>query len=129
MRGGKWWQPNREPYQKKNYNDEYQHNYSTTGNGNIPVVTTSPYTADAGNTSYAGWNDWKDWGEDNGDYQSGYGNGQDQSWNVQDDQPYDSTVRVPYQREVDNGGKRKTQAKMNSNKPQKKAKVDKDPKR
>ena len=129
MRGGKWWQPNKEHYQKKNYNDEYQHNYSTTGNGNIPVVTTSSYTAAAGNSSYAGWNDWQDWGDDNGDYQPGYGNGQDHSWEAQDDQPYDSTVRVPYQREVDNGGKRKTQAKMNSNKPQKKAKVDKDPKR
>ena len=76
---------------------------------------------DAGDKSYAGWNDW---GEDNGGYQ----HGQDQSWNVQDDPPYDSTVRVPYNREADNGGKRKTQAKINI-KPQKRAKVDQDPKR
>ena len=123
MRGGTWWKPNREPYQNRGYNDDYQRNYSSTENGNIPVITTTPYMDDAGDKSYAGWNDW---GEDNGGYQ--HGHGQDQSWNVQDDPPYDSTVRVPYNRESDNGVKRKTQAKINI-KPQKRAKIHQDPKR
>ena len=120
MRPGKWWQPNKDNYQKNNYN------YSNTKNGNIPVVTTSSYTAAAGNSSYGGWNDWQDWGDDNGDYQPGYGDGQDHSWEAQDDQPYESTVRVPYQREVYDG---ETLTKMTNNKARKKAKVDKDPKR
>ena len=71
------------------------------------------------------WQDWQDWGVDNGEYQHGYGDGQDLSWEAQNDQPYESSVRVPYQRDVDDGGKRKNLTKLN-NKARKKAKVDKD---
>ena len=125
MRPGNWRQPNKDNYQKNNYN------YSNTNNGNIPVVTTSSYKAAAGNSSYGGWNDWQDWqdwGDDNGEYQHGYGDGQDLSWEAQNDPPYESSVRVPYQRDVDDGGKRKNLTKLN-NKARKKAKVDREPKK
>ena len=67
---------------------------------------------------------WNDWREDNGTYQ----HGQDHIWSTQDDPPYESEVRAPYNREDDHGSKRKTQTKLDV-KPQKRAKVDPEPKR
>ena len=123
MRPGNWSQPNRDNYQKNNYN------YSSSNNGNIPVITSSTsYQTAAGNPSYGGWNDWNDWQDWGDENEHGYWDGQDLSWEDQNNPPYESSFRVPYQRDVDDGGKRKNLTKLN-NKASKKAKVENEPKK
>jgi hypothetical protein len=126
MRPGNWRQPNRNNFKQNNYN------YSNSNNGSIPVITSSSsFRADAGNSSYGGWNDWntwEDWDVDNDDYQQGHGDGQELSWEYLSNTPYESSTRVPYQRDVDDGGKRKNLTKLN-NKASKKAKVENEPKK
>ena len=124
MRPGNWRQPNR-----NNFN---QNNYNYSNNGTIPVITSSAsHTAAAGNSSNGGWNDWsnwEDWDDANDGYQQDHGDGQDHSWEYLSNTPYDSSIRVPYQRDVDDGGKRKTLTKL-SGKASKKAKVENEPKK
>ena len=88
--------------------------------GKIPVITTTPFTqADAGASrnnwggsgSYERWDNDEDnyYGEDDG-YQQSH---DDQYWEAENFSQTDSYSRQPYQREVDEGGKRKSQNKAN----------------
>ena len=120
-RSGSW----KGPY--KNFN------YATrNGQGNIPVITTT--TTNAADTGNNGWNEWGNSGNhehwddaaDGYQYNDGYQqdhDDQDQSWGVDQSSHYDPTSRKPYQREMDEGGKRKSQTKA-TGKDSKKAKVE-----
>ena len=130
MRPGTWRRQNRNNFNQNNYN--YSNNKN---NGNIPVITSStPHTAAAGNSSHGGWNDWNDWNnyedwdDGNDGYQQDHGDGQDHSWEYPSNTPYDPPTRMPYERDVDDGGKRKNLTKLNG-KASKKAKVEKEPKK
>ena len=98
------------------------------------ITTTTTNAAVTGNSN-RGWNAWgnlgnhEHWDDANDGYQydDGYqqdhGDNQDQSWDVDPNSHYDPTSRQPYQREMDDGGKRKNQAKA-AGKDSKKAKVE-----
>ena len=127
-RPGSWRGPN------KNFH------YATQGQGqgNIPVITTTSFKpADAGNNGRNNWGSsgtYEHW--DNGDdsylydddgYQQEQGH-DNQSWDVDNSSRNDFNSRQPYQREVDEGGKRKSQNKA-TGKVAKKAKVEAEPKK
>ena len=129
VRSGTWRRPNMNNFNRINYN------YSTQNQGNIPVLTSSTSnTAAAGNSSHGGWNDWDNWNnyedcdDGNDGYQQDHGDNQDQSWNYPPNNHYDPPNRKPYQCDVDDGGKRKNQTKLNG-KDSKKAKVENEPKK
>ena len=90
------------------------------GQGKIPVITSTPLIpADAGNgrTNWGSSGSYEQWdnGDDNYYYEDdGYQQEQchdDQSWEVDNNSHNDSYSRQPYNREVDEGGKRKSQNK------------------
>jgi hypothetical protein len=121
VRSGSW----KRPYKNFNY-------VTRNGQGNIPVITTT--TTNAADTGNSGWNEWGNSGShehwddaaDGYQYDDGYQqdhDDQDQSWDVDQSSHYDPTSRQPYQREMDEGGKRKSQTKAAA-KDSKKAKVE-----
>jgi hypothetical protein len=128
VRSGTWRRPSRNSY-NKNYN------YSTqNGKGIIPVITTSStHAADAGNSN-RGWNDWENsnsyehWDDGDG-YQQDHDD-HSQSWDYASNSNthYDPPTRQTYQRDADDGGKRKNQSKA-AGKDSKKAKVEHEPKK
>jgi hypothetical protein len=116
----------------KGPNKNFHYATQGQGQGKIPVITSTSFIpADAGN----GRNNWgssgtyEHWdnGDDNYFYEDdGYQQEQchdDQSWDVDNSSRNDSYSRQPYQRQVDEGGKRKSQNKA-TGKVAKKAKVE-----